>query len=357
MTAQDSADAAITARDDDAQAQARIADADRLLAKDKPELRTFFAALTANASPDDVTRLTPQALVALVRMVFARVEPRKAGETLVAAFEPQDFDGAYTRHETVLIAVNDDKPFLFDSLMGEANAQGARVRAVFHPIIKTERAGIQATESVIVLVLDPLTEERRTALENGARRTFEQVRLAVRDWRKMLSHLTDTIAALKACPPDISANELSESLAFLDWLVANHFTFLGARDYTYTDDHGGKLEPVTASGLGVLSDADARVVRRGPDRAMLTPQVRAFLREPSPLIITKSNERSRVHRRVHMDYIGVKMFDSSGKLLGERRFVGLFTSGAYSRRPQRYSAAAAEGTARARPRGPVPRQP
>ncbi|MBV9420838.1 MAG: NAD-glutamate dehydrogenase, partial [Alphaproteobacteria bacterium] len=74
-------------------------------------------------------------------------------------------------------------------------------------------------------------------------------------------------------------------------------------------------------------------IRRGPDRSALTPEVRAFLTQPSPLIITKSNERSQVHRRVHMDYVGVKTFDKDGKLTGERRFVGLFTSGAYSRRP------------------------
>ncbi|HVT24624.1 MAG TPA: NAD-glutamate dehydrogenase [Rhizomicrobium sp.] len=330
----DSADAAVVARDDEAQAQARIADAAVLLAKEKPELRSFFAALTDNASPDDVTRLTPQGLAALTRMIFARIETRKPGETLVVAFEPQELDGCYTRHETVLLAANDDSPFLFDSTLGEANAHGARIRAVFHPIIKAKRGGQDVLESVIVLILDPLAEDRRAALENGARKMFAQVRVAVRDWKKMLAHLKDTIAALRESPPPLPPEEMSESFAFLEWLADNHFTFLGARDYVYSDDNGGRLDPVAESGLGVLSDAEARVVRRGPDRAMLTPQVRAFLREPSALIITKSNERSQVHRHVHMDYVGVKMFDASGKLKGERRFVGLFTSGAYSRRPQ-----------------------
>src|SRR5690242_20685501 len=132
---EDPADAAVVARDDEAQAQARISDAAALLAKDKPELREFFAALTANASPDDVTRLTAQGLAALARMIFARIETRKPGETLVATFEPQELDSSYTRHETVLLAANDDSPFLFDSTLGEANVQGARTRAVFHPII------------------------------------------------------------------------------------------------------------------------------------------------------------------------------------------------------------------------------
>ncbi len=201
---------------------------------------------------------------------------------------------------------------------------------MFHPIVQREG---QAT-SVIVLALEPiLSEPRQAALVHSARQTFAQVSVAVRDWRAMMLRLRDAIADLKANPPKVAADELAESLALLEWLGDNHFTFLGSRDYRFIADGESALEPIAESGLGVLADAEARVIRRGPDRAALTPEVRAFLTQPSPLIITKSNERSLVHRRVHMDYVGVKIFDKTGKLTGERRFVGLFTSGAYSRRP------------------------
>src|SRR5262249_42617228 len=152
--------------------------------------------------------------------------------------------------------------------------------------------------------------------------------VVVRDWRAMLMRLRDAVADLKGSPPDVAPDELSESLALLEWLGDNHFTFLGARDYRFVPEGDGALEPVFETGLGVLSEPDARVIRRGPDRSALTQEVRAFLTQPSPLIITKSNERSLVHRRVHMDYVGVKIFDKAGKLTGERRFVGLFTSAA-----------------------------
>ncbi|MGE5365731.1 MAG: NAD-glutamate dehydrogenase, partial [Betaproteobacteria bacterium] len=59
-------------------------------------------------------------------------------------------------------------------------------------------------------------------------------------------------------------------------------------------------------------------------------EIRAFLQEQTLLIITKSSARSRVHRRVHLDYVGVKRFDRAGKLIGEHRFCGLFTSTAYT---------------------------
>ncbi len=106
-----------------------------------------------------------------------------------------------------------------------------------------------------------------------------------------------------------------EDLAFLDWLGDNHFTFLGARDYALTaDGEHGRLDPVPGSGLGALSDEDARVIRQSAERPALTADVRAYLDQPEPLIVTKSNARSLVHRRAHMDYVGVKTFDAHGRL-------------------------------------------
>ncbi len=299
-------------------------------AKDDPALLTFFEALYKNAAPEDVTRYAPTELAALTKLVFARAASRKPGETLVALFDPREEAREYVHSESVLIAVNDDRPFLFDSMMGEVTAQGARLRAVFHPILPI---GGRPT-SVIVLVLDTIVgADRREALLRGTEAVFAQVRVAVRDWQTMQIRLQEAIGGLKSRPPRVAAEQLTESIAFLEWLGDNHFTFLGSRDYTFAQDGEGRLEPVLNSGLGVLSDHDTRVLRTGPDRAALTPQVRAFLTQPEPLIITKSSERSLVHRRVHMDYVGVKVFDVDGSLRGERRFVGLFTSGAYSRRP------------------------
>ena len=314
---------------DETEAAGRLTAGARLIGADAA-LQTFFKALYKNAPPEDVNRFTPEALAALAKLVFARVERHRKGESLVAMFTPAEEAKDYSLAESVLVAINDDMPFLFDSLIAEINAQGARLRAVFHPIIPIA----QVPTSVIVLVLDPVIgEEQQKALIDGASAVFAQVREAVRDWRAMLAKLTDSIAELTARPPRVQPEELAESIAFLRWLGDNHFTFLGCRDYVFTVAEGGRLDPLLKSGLGVLADPEARVLRRGADRARLTPQVRTFLMQPAPLIIAKANERSLVHRRVEMDYIGVKIFDASGALKGERRFVGLFTSGAYSRRP------------------------
>src|SRR5262249_17091698 len=141
-----------------------------------------------------------------------------------------------------------------------------------------------------------------------------------------------TIGRLHKNPPSIPAEELNETVAFLEWLADNNFLFLGSRDYSF-DEAQGKIEGAWDHGLGVLSDRDIRVVKPEGDRSALSDELREFLLQPTPLIITKSHMRSLVHRRAHMDYIGVKNFDASGKLIGERRFVGLFTSLAYHRLP------------------------
>ncbi|HEY2445892.1 MAG TPA: NAD-glutamate dehydrogenase [Rhizomicrobium sp.] len=338
----DSAGAAVAATDDDRAAGPRIEAACALLRPASAEAASFCEALFSGASPEDVLRYPSESLAALASIVFEHSGVRKPGETLVEFLDFHPHAGDHTLNEAVFLAVNDDMPFLFDSLLGELAAQGVRAHALFHPIMRVGRnvEGMRAVEdtpgreSVIVLVLDAAQDEaHEEALVQGARTVFAQVRLAVRDWRSMLAHLNDMIADLRRNPPKIPHEVLQENVEFLEWLANNHFTFLGCRDYAFDRADGGRLVPVEQSGLGLLSDSAARVIGRAGDHARLSPDVRAFLDQPEPLIITKSNERSVVHRRVHMDYVGVKRFDSAGSLAGECRFVGLFTSGAYSLRP------------------------
>ena len=78
----------------------------------------------------------------------------------------------------------------------------------------------------------------------------------------MLARLKDARAGLAARPPH--GIDIDEDLAFLDWLGDNHFTFLGARDYALSARTAqyGRLDPVPGSGLGALSDEEARVIRQ-----------------------------------------------------------------------------------------------
>jgi glutamate dehydrogenase len=303
----------------------RIKEARALLPTDAA-LADFFDALYAHAVPEDVLRARADQLAALAMMLQTEASRRVKGAAHVVALDQS--------HETVLVGINDDRPFLFDSALQAATAGGARIRAVFHPIMDLD--GVRT--SVIALVCDALAGETRQKLVDSLRDTFAQGALAVRDWKPMLARLAAAREDLARHPPLVAgrATDIAEDLAFLDWLADNHFTLLGARDYLLSKDGAnGMLEPVKASGLGVLSDENTRVIgRSGGERSGLTAEMRAFLDTPEPIIVTKSAARSLVHRRTHMDYIGVKTFDPNGTFVGERRFVGLFTSNAYSAQPR-----------------------
>ena len=183
---------AAVAPDDDTKAAERLRAGAALIPATRPDLAAFFTDFYAGASPQDITRYTPASLAELAERVFAVTSCRAEDETLVETFvfHAQREDGQVD--ETVLVAVNDDRPFLFDSLIGEVSSQAAHIHALFHPILTTARdkAGQRAAngrklrESVIVVALEATTDtQRKAALLRGAHEVFSQVRVAVRDWK------------------------------------------------------------------------------------------------------------------------------------------------------------------------------
>nr|WP_246048268.1 NAD-glutamate dehydrogenase domain-containing protein [Hankyongella ginsenosidimutans] len=120
-------------------------------------------------------------------------------------------------------------------------------------------------------------------------------------------------------------------MAFLEWLCADNFTFLGSQVIDYGDRDA---PPTVHPGHGLLTDPNYPLWRGMRGVADLPPQLSQFLHAAEPILITKANAMSHVHRRVHLDYIAVKRFDGAGQLVGERRFVGLFTSTAYATNPR-----------------------
>ncbi|HEX5278634.1 MAG TPA: NAD-glutamate dehydrogenase [Micropepsaceae bacterium] len=315
-----------------AAAAALVSATAHLLGSSDPELAGFFAAFTRFASPEDLRHYGPAEFAALLRAVFARVKQRKPGESLIELFSTAQ-EPELKRGESVLVAINDDIPFLYDSCTAEIRAQRHRIVAAFHPVVPhPEIRGTQ--RSVIVIALGGVLDEAACRhLSGGLVQAFADVRAAVRDWKAMLSRLQESRTDLLEHPPRVPTDERDESVGFLDWLADNNFTFLGCRDYIFSRDGEVRLDPVAESGLGVLTDPTRRVLRSGNERSDLGPVAREFLARPAPLIIAKSGIRSLVHRRVPMDYIGIKKFTPNGDLAGERRFVGLFTSVAYRKLP------------------------
>src|SRR5258705_10160716 len=147
----------------------------------------------------------------------------------------------------------------------------------------------------------------------------------------MRDRLEQAIETFSPSPPPLPIDEVAEANQFLQWLCADNFTFLGLREYRFSPDTDASDEISAGQGLGILRDPDVRILRRGTEMVVMTSEIREFMREPTVLIVTKANVSSRVHRRIRMDYVGIKLYTPDGRLEGELRLVGLFTSGAYTR--------------------------
>ncbi len=302
----------------------------------------FAATLFGGVAPEDVARYEPRELAAFAADAWAFLAERRAGEPKIRVTNPPPLGG--DRHKTISIIeiVNDNMPFLVDSVLAELAERRIDLRLVAHPVINVTRdAGgrliafsalmpQQSRESFIHLHVERIDEEaQRTDIVVALGEVLGEVRRAVADWKPMLARAGELITDLKNNPSLLPAEEISEAIAFLEWLVADNFTFLGMREYAITGDQ--QFEPRHDTDLGVLRHREMRVLRRGHELISVTPEILAFLQEPQALIIIKSNVRSHVHRRVYMDYIGVKRHDPQGRLIGESRIIGLFTSTAYTR--------------------------
>ena len=302
----------------------------------------FAAVLFGGVAPEDAARYQPSDLAALAAAAGVFLLRRAANEPKIRVSDPQLPRGAGGKPISVIEIVNDDMPFLVDSVLAALAQRKIDVLLVAHPVINVTRdsdgrlvafrahAPLKARESFIYLHVERIAgDAERDEIIAALSEVLAEVRRAVVDWKPMLERTHALIDDLIHNPSALPADEISEAIAFLEWLIADNFTFLGMREYALTGDQ--QFEPLHETDLGVLRHREMRVLQRGHDLIAVTPEILAFLQEPKALIITKSNVRSRVHRYVYMDYIGVKRHDAQGRLIGESRIIGLFTSTAYTR--------------------------
>jgi glutamate dehydrogenase len=311
-----------------------------------PDLDAFATQYYAHVPPEELARRTPEALRTAARVHWDLAARRVPGQALVHVFSPKREDGWDARH-TIVHIVNDDMPFLVDSVTMELERHGLGLHLVVHPIVRVRRdaeghrLGLASEsmptepgllESYLYIEIDRETDRRvLDVLERDLERVLHDVRAATSDWLELLGRLRRVRDELVRHPPPVDPDDLAESVALLDWMADQHFTFLGARDYDLVrDGEHDVLCPVPGSGLGLLRHA-AEVPSRS--FAELPPEIRARAREKRLLVLTKANRRSTVHRPTYLDYVGVRRFDEPGEVIGEHRFLGLFTSAAYTSNP------------------------
>jgi len=298
-----------------------------------PARTAFLARVLEDFRPGELEGVAVADLAAVLAAFWRFGEGRRTDAPTVRLVRALGAAGRDLKLDVLEIA-QPDAPFLVDSVMGEVSEAGADVRAMFHPI--AEDGG--ARTSMIQVWLAPVGEERRAGLIERVLAAMADVHAAVTDFPAMLALLGHTIEDVEraALLLSLSLGEaaLSEDLAFLRWIDAGHFVFLGARVYDYPRNADGSYaaeEPTydQTKGLGVLRDPAQLVLRRSSEPSVLASSLRWRTEVAAPVVVAKANLRSRVHRRAHMDYVGVRRHGPAGDPVGETRFVGLFTAQAY----------------------------
>jgi glutamate dehydrogenase len=274
---------------------------------------------------------------------------RGPGTPRIRIWNPSpDADGWNSRH-TIVQIVTDDMPFLVDSTSMVLNRHGSYIHLTVHPVLHARRdergrllevptpdqAGPDARlESFMHLEIDRDTApDVLRGIERALERVLEDVRAACQDWGLMRGRAREICAELEHNPPPLDPEVVKESRELLEWMAHDNFTFLGYREYELIPgEDADELRAVPDTGLGILRRPSPVVAAE--NTRLVGREIRRQARSRDLLIITKANSRATVHRNSYLDYVGVKIFDADGRVTGERRFLGLWTSAAYSRPPR-----------------------
>lgn len=339
---------------DDAELDEPVPNAERLVAQavalagDDHDAATLVGRFWRFAPDEELIGFTAEEMLTAARAHRDLAQQRVPGELKLRIHEP-DAD----QHHTVIEIVTDDMPFLVDSVTALLNSHHLDVHLLVHPLVVVRREPLgrltevsadvepddaiagDLVESWMRIEIDPVRDPAdRERLRRELQRVLTDVREAVEDWPKMRQRalaLADELASARTSDnrPPVPEKDITDSVELLRWLAHDHFTFLGYREYRLVDtegaDGGQALEAVLGTGLGILrSDSpEARSLNS------MTPEAHEKVLEKRLLIITKANSRATVHRSAYLDYIGFKIFNEAGDVVGERRFLGLFSTAAY----------------------------
>ena len=224
-------------------ARATIEKAGAALARRRAEIPAdFIEQLYGRVVSEDVARYGPDDLATLAARAYDFISEREPGAPKIRCETIKLEHSADRNAVTVVEIVNDDMPFLVDSVMGEITERRLDARLVAHPMFGVRRSGsklagidiadtLGARESFIQIHLSPITDDVCAEIVHALEIVLGEVRLAVQDWRSMRDRVTAIVAELKATPPPLPVGEIAEAIQFLQWLLSDNFTFLGVRDY------------------------------------------------------------------------------------------------------------------------------
>jgi len=306
-------------------------------------LRGFARSYVRRLSSDYVASHDPSQLAAHVRSLHDFAFAADPHEVAIRVFHPTLGEDGYRTDGAVVEIATRDMAFLVDSVSNEIQAHDAVVHHVFHPVVGLSLDAEGDVDDVVAVRdadllrsvehfeldrrLDPGEVEE---IEAGLRGVLADVDRAVSAFGHMQAAVSRMIDLCRAGSARYGAAEIDEATDFLTWLLDLNFVFLGYREYKIEELPEGRCVSVEpGSGLGILSEEGSSGYSTPVLMEDLEPALRARYESGFLVVITKTNSLSRVHRRAKMDYIGVRIVDEGGSVVGEGRLLGLFTSKAY----------------------------
>ncbi|WP_148862375.1 NAD-glutamate dehydrogenase [Marinobacter fonticola] len=324
--------------------------AEKINKTEAKKISEFAVQHLAHLPLDELTSRRFADIYGSVLAAWQFIQKRDSGDTPVAVFNPDlESDGWQSTHSVIFI-LHPNIPFLIDSIRIAINQREIGTHSLYHSILQVERdrggslkkvhdrdkkkSSKTAFEAMIVLEIDRHSDpEELRGLEKELQAVLEEVRIAVDDFPQMKDKASEIIKELDNCKAKVDADDLAEAHRFLEWLVDDHFTFLGYDEYDFVKEKGGMLvSQVPESEMGILRVHNERPVKVKLEE--LPQRTRTEMTRTDVIFIfAKSAQRSRVHRPAYPDYIAVKKFNANGEVIGERRFLGLYTSHVYQERP------------------------
>jgi glutamate dehydrogenase len=318
----------------------------RVPADEADLIETFARLFFAAAAPEFFRDRATGTLASLALAAFRHLQGSRPDRADVLVTAPETDAEPWSAPVTVIRTNVTERPFIVTTIREYLYARDIDVERFLHPVLQVVRdaqghvtdlgpasAGAPL-ESVVHCEVPALGgAEELEEVSAGIRSNLEDAIAATDDFAPMVKELTDTIGSLEAVAgrlPD-RESEIDEVDDFLRWLRPN-FVFLGYDAWGQVEAPDGALKPATEPGLGL-----ARPAIRDRFEAPLLPPVPAAPAEPEAprwpprlLTVTQTDVESSVHRRVRMHCITVRTLEAGGRVIGERRFLGLFRSRAYA---------------------------
>ena len=271
-----------------------------------------------------------------------------ADHGLIRVSNPNIEEHGWQSKHTVIELLYVDMPFLVDSIRMELNRMELDSHLMIHlPFhFKRTKAGKITALNVIREDCDVDTEtpmyievDRETnpaklqELKENLQRVLNDVCTTVTEWQPMKHKMTKVITEIQTSPYPKAKTALDEAIEFLRWIDNDHFTYMGYRYYDFIVQEGDILmSPQPKNSLGLKKVKDIK--QHEYMMSMLPPPAQRLAQNNTNiLIVSKTITMSTVHRPAFIDYIGVKRFNNKGKVIGEHRFYGLYTSAAYNLNP------------------------